>query len=74
MAPVTNIYLIGLFELMRTPKTFLQQLYFIIVFNTWSNVNQIESTVKASINTAVFRTGYLENERGDPSIFFSFLT
>lgn len=49
-------------------KCLLQQFIF-IAFNTWRSPSQIKSTVKTSINTVVFRTGYLEKERCDPPIF-----
>ena len=68
MTPVTKIYLIGFFTSITNQKCLLHQFIFII-FNTWSSLSQMESTVKISINTAVFRIGYFENELGDPRIF-----
>ena len=68
MTPVPSIYLIGLLSQYK-PKMLGRQVYFFVIFNIWSNLSQMESTIKTSINTVVFGTGYLENEHGDPPIF-----
>ena len=61
-------YLIGLFKSIQIKSACNTSLVWIHYFNTWSNLSQIESTVKTSINTMVFHISYLENERGDPPI------
>ena len=48
-------------------------LFIFIIFNTWSNLSQIKSTVKTSINTVLFCTGYLKKEHGDPPIILQLL-
>ena len=69
MTPVTNIYLISLFKSILPKNACYTSLFSLFLTCTWSNLSQIKSTVKTSINTAVFCTGYLENKCGDTPIF-----
>ena len=69
MTAVTNIYLIGLFKSIRSKNACFTSLFSLFLTCTWSNFSQNESSVKTSIITVVFPTGYLDNERGDPPLF-----
>ena len=68
MSPVTNIHVIGLFKSIRTKNACYTSL-FSLFLTPEPTLTKSESTVNSSINTMVFRNGYLKDERGDPQIF-----
>ena len=60
VTPVTNI-----FKSIWT-KNSCNKKFILIIFNTWSSLSQIKSTVKTSLNSVLFHTSYLQNKRSDP--------